>query len=104
MAEMNVMEYKIQAKSAEYILCPANAIEDDFYKRKDHSPFLLQTVDGVKHSVVFLCTWFNRGTMYDDELEATCQRYYGMTFEGIRSMWIGRLGRVDDYWHLIKLN
>ena len=101
---MNAKEYKIQAKSAEYILCPANAIEDAFYKRKADDTFLLQTVDGAKHEVVFLCTWFNHGSVYDDELEAACQRYYGMTFEGIRSMWIGRLGHVDDYWHLIKLN
>lgn len=104
MAEMNVRKYKIQAKSAEYILCPANAIEDAFYKRKADSPFLLKTADGAKHSVVFLCTWFNHGSVYDEELEAACQRYYGMTFEGIRSIWIGRLGRVDDFWHLIKLD
>ena len=104
MAGMNATEYKIQAKSAEYILCPANAIEDAFYRRNPGNPYRLETIDGAEHSVVFLCTWFNRGTMYDDELEATCQKYYGMTFEGIRSMWIGRLCRVDDYWHLIKLD
>lgn len=104
MAEMNVRRYKIRAKSAEYILCPANAIEGDFYKRNPDDPFLLQTVDGAEHNATFICSWCNRDCAYDEELEAVCQKYYGMTFESIRSMWIGRLGRVDDYWHLIKLD
>ena len=104
MAEMNAIEYKIQAKSAEYILCPANAIEDAFYKRNPDNPYCLETVDGAENIATFICSWCNRDCVYDDELEAVCQKYYGMTFEAIRSMWIGRLGRVDDYWHLIKLN
>ena len=102
--EIPAESYGINAKSAEYILCPANAIADAFYKRNPDNPYRLKTVDGAEHIATFVCTWCNRDCTYDEELEATCQKYYGMTFEGIRSMWIGRLGRVDDYWHLIKLS
>ena len=97
-------QYYIQAKSSEWILCPANAIAREFYTRAPNIEPELVTNDGVIHKCQFVSTWNNRDGVYEDEFECVCQRLYNMSFESIRSMWIGRLGRLDDYWHLIKLD
>lgn len=96
--------YRLNSKSSERVFCPANAIEERFYARDCHILPELVTNDGIVHRCEFLGTWNNRGGMYEDEFENICQREYGMSFLSIRSMWIGRLGHVDEFWHLIKLN
>lgn len=99
-----VVQYRIDAKSAAYILCPANALGYDFYhKSPDVCPELV-TNDGIAHKCEFISTWNDVGGVYEDEFESVCQRIYGIPFASIRSMWIGRLGRLDDFWHLIKLD
>lgn len=98
------MQYRIQAKPAEYILCPANAIEHVFYNRGQNIIPELVTADGSVHKCTFIGTWNNSGGIYEDELDGVCQRKYGVPFVSIRSVWIGRLGKIDDYWHLIKLD
>lgn len=97
-------QYRIKAKSADFIFCPANAIEDGFYNRNSYVLPELVTNDGHVHKCQFIGTWNNRGGVYDEEFENICQDKYGMPFLSVRSMWIGRLGRVDDFWHLIKLD
>jgi len=97
-------QYRIESKSAEYVFCPANAIENGFYTRDACILPELVTSDGVVHRCQFVGTWNNRGGVYEDEFENICQRRYRMSFVSIRSMWIGRLGHVDDFWHLIKLD
>lgn len=84
---------RINAKFAEYLLAPANGIQNEE----------LETMDGIRCRPEFQATWNNAGGSYDDELEGVCQKYYGCTFQSIRSIWIGRLGYVSDFWHLVKL-
>ena len=99
-----VVQYHIQAKSSEYIFCPGNAIQQDFYTRRPEVVPEFVTVDGVSHRVEFIGTWNNVNSEYDDEFDSVCQKYYGMPFEAIRSMWIGRLSKLDSFWHLVKLD
>ena len=98
------IQYRILARSADYVFCPANAIEDEFYHRGQNVIPELVSTDGVIHKPTFIGTWNNTGGVYEDEFEDICQRRYQMPFVSIRSMWIGRLGRLDNYWHLIKLD
>lgn len=84
---------KIKAKFADKLLVPANGIT-----RGD-----VETLDGVRCRTEFQTTWNNAGGFFDDELEALCQREYKCSFQAIKSIWIGRLGYVSDYWHLVKL-
>lgn len=101
--ERVVAQYSIMAKPTEYIFCPANAIDEQFYHRDSYIIPELVTTDGVAHRATFIGTWNNRGGVYEDEFENICQKRYGVPFMNIRSMWIGRLDKLDDYWHLIKL-
>lgn len=85
---------RINCKFAEYVLAPANAIP----------PGDVETKDGIACKVKFLTTWNNTDKRYDEELEKVCQERYGCSFSTIRSVWISRLGRVNDIWHLIRLS
>ena len=51
----------------------------------------------------FQTTWNNKGGAFEEELEQVSMVRFGVPFQSIRSIWIGRLGHIDDYWHLIKL-
>lgn len=84
---------KIQSKFVERLLGPANGIV--FGE--------VETADGIMCGTEFLATWNNADGMFDDELDGICQREYGCSFKTIKSIWIGRLGCVSDYWHLVKL-
>lgn len=98
-----VKQYRIQAKFAEYVFCPANAIEYEFYNRDSCVIPEFITNDGTTHRPTFISTWNNLDRVYEDEFEDICQKYYDEPFVTIRSIWIGRLDRIDDFWHLIKL-
>lgn len=84
---------KINAKFADKLLVPANGI-----CRGE-----VETADGVMCRTEFQATWNNTGGMFDDELDSICQREYKCSFQAIKSIWIGRLGQLSDYWHLVKL-
>lgn len=84
---------KINSKYAEYLLAPANAITDDE----------VETLDGVRCKLVYQETCNNSDRSYDERLNDICQRYYGCPFSTIRSIWIGRLNYLSDYWHLVKM-
>lgn len=61
------------------------------------------TKDDVPVKPQFLITWNNRDGKYDNELDSISQSHFSVPFSALRSVWISRLGRVDDYWHFIKL-
>lgn len=84
---------KIKAKFAEKLLAPENGIV--FGE--------VETADGIMCRTEFQATWNNADGLFDDELDGICQREYKCSFQSIKSIWIGRLGYVSDYWHLVRL-
>jgi hypothetical protein len=39
-----------------------------------------------------------------DRLECECQSLYGMSFERVRNIWVGRLNRTDlDVWYIVEM-
>ena len=87
---------RIHSKYTPFLLLPANTIPSVMISE-------CETDDGVKCLIEFQATWNNKEGEYDEELDSICEKYYECPFSSIRSIWFGRLGRVDDYWHLIKL-
>ena len=85
------------------MFCPANAIEEAFYKRPFQEDFLLVTREGKMARATFCHTWNNAGGRYDKLFDELCLADYGMPFKSLCAIWFSRLGRLDDYWHLIKL-
>lgn len=63
-----------------------------------------QTTDGKVCSIDFLACWKNTDGQMDDDLDCCCRNVLGYPFSTIRSIWIGRLGHVDEFWYLVKLN
>jgi hypothetical protein len=50
------------------------------------------------------CGTFNNERGWSEkDLENMSQRLYNWTFARVRSNWIARLGKVEDWWDLIKL-
>lgn len=97
------MRYRIKVKYAPEVFIPANAIESAYYEDMRRSEVTFLTTDGVEVRPLFVRTSNNRGGRFDAFFDAYCQEHFGMTFEYFRKIWFGRLGGVDDYWHLIKL-
>lgn len=95
--------YRINCKFADEVLVPANAIAGEFYLRPPAEVPELLTADGAPTMAEFIRTLNNKDGMFDAELEQYCQDRFGMTFDYFRKIWYSRLGRVDDYWHFIKL-
>ena len=87
---------RIQSKFVPKLLMPGNAIKsfNDTYV----------TIDGVECTLEFLTGWKNTDGQMDDDLDCCCQHTLGCPFSTIRSIWIGRLGYVDEFWYLVKLN
>lgn len=48
-------------------------------------------------------TFNNEKGWCEDDLENLSQRLYNWTFSRVRSIWIARLGKVDDWWDWIKM-
>lgn len=84
---------RINCKYAEFLIAPSNAIQDTE----------VVTNDGVECRLKYISTCNNKDGEYDGLLDDACQRYYGCSFSTIRSIWIGRLGIVDDYWNVVKM-
>lgn len=39
-----------------------------------------------------------------ERLECECQSLYGMSFERVRNIWVGRLNRTDlDVWYIVEM-
>lgn len=88
---------KIRCKYAEYVLMPDNALGRAY--RDDE----FETEDGVRCRLEFQSTCNNQGGIFDYCLDQDCLKCYGCHFHTVKSIWIGRLGRVDDYWHMVKM-
>lgn len=97
--------YRIQAKFAEDILCPSNAIEDSFWQRPlgSMTNVRFSTLDDVNCKVQFRSTTNNRDGWADGRFDDFCQQKFGITFAQLKQMWQSRLGDLDYYWHWIKL-
>lgn len=91
--------YKIAAKSAPVILFPSNAVEPRFWKRSMTERYQFIGTDDVIYEPEFLHTW----SRPCEDLAECCETYFHMPFESMRSIWIARLGTLDDYWHLIRM-
>lgn len=61
------------------------------------------TLDNVRCHLEFHSTCNNQDGMFDDRLDQECLRLYGCHFDTIKSIWISRLGRLDDYWHTVRM-
>lgn len=96
------MNYKIKIKYAPEAMFPANAIEKAFYEDKDRGSALLETTDGVTVRPQFIWTLNTKGGWFDAELEKYSQEHFKMSFEHFKSIWFGRLGMVDDYFHYVR--
>lgn len=97
------MKYRINVKYAPEVFIPANAIESAYYEERRRNEVTFLTSDGIEVRPVFVRTSNNKDGLFDEEFDEYCQGHFGMTFEYFRKIWFGRLGRVDDYWHFIKL-
>ena len=39
-----------------------------------------------------------------ERLECECQSLYGISFERVRNIWVGRLSRTDlDVWYIVEM-
>lgn len=61
-----------------------------------------ESSDGV------LCDVVAKAAMSDEvereRLECECQSLYGMSFERVKHIWTGRLGRTDlDVWYIVEM-
>lgn len=83
----------INCKYTEYLIVPANAISSDE----------VVTADGINCRLVYQSTWNNEKGQYDWALDDACHRYYQCPFSTIREIWFSRLGKLDTYWHLVKM-
>lgn len=90
--------YPIKARFADKILAPDLALP-----RLAPEGVALMTSDGVACVAHFLSTWDNTDGRYDEELDGLCQRQWGVPFQVIRSVWIGRINNIGSLWHYIEL-
>lgn len=94
--------FRVQARGADALLLPRNAVEDAFWTRRAEVDALFETLDGKRSRPRFVAAWNNKGGEYDGELDRVCRERFGFPFVNIRSMWNSRLGFVDDYWFLVE--
>ena len=90
--------YPIKARFADKILAPDLALP-----RLAPEGVALMTSDGVACVAHFLSTWDNGDGRYEVELDRLCQREWDCSFGVLRSVWIGRIDKVGNCWHLIEL-
>lgn len=88
---------KIDCKFADVLIVPHNAVNPSAID------CLYETRDGVVCRLAFESGVNNEGGQFDDFMERKCKELYGCGFSSIKSLWLGRLGRLDDYWHLVKM-
>lgn len=95
--------YKAYCIFSDFVICPDNAFEPRFYKRNPYDDYQIETLDGKRAAVEFLCTWRVRGERDEQLIGSLSKSILNMSFERLRSLWIGRLGTIGEYWHYIKL-
>lgn len=105
-APVKVIEtYRIQAKFASDVFFPSNAVEERFWKRdwNVNADIRFQTMDGKICVPKFISTTNNKDGWADERFDDFCQRMFNISFRQMRSLWFGRLGKLDYYWHWVKL-
>ena len=96
--------YRIEAKYAPKVLMPKNAIERRFFEDAvSQREYDFVTADGKNCKARFISAWNNEGGRYDESLDFICMKNWKTPFESLKSLWISRLGTIDDYWYLINL-
>lgn len=90
------MTHKILCKYSEFVLAPINALAVGLNGE-------YETIDGVQCIARPHTTWNNEDGAYDGVLDEHCQRFFGCPFSTIRSIWVARLGSVNPYWHLVRM-
>lgn len=100
---MDNIRYRIESKFADVVLLPANAIEQAFYASGEGTSATFITLDDQICSARWISTWRNSDGRYDELLDTICQERWKVPFVTIRSLWLSRIGKLDDFWHLIKL-
>lgn len=98
-----VQTYHIGAKYSAEVLFPSNAVDAAFWAHEEGVIPRFLTSDGVLCEPKFIRTINNGGGRYDGELEDLCRLHFGVSFVYLRSVWVSRLGALDNYWHLITL-
>ena len=86
---------QIQCKFVPKLIAPRNAF-DSFGEE-------YQTIDGKVCTLEILTGWKNTDGQMDDDIDCCCRNVLGCSFSHIRSLWIGRLGHVDEFWFLLGL-
>lgn len=93
--------YRISARFVDEALVPARALDCDYHGDNDEAEFV--TTDGVVVKLKFICTMNNADDWCRDSLEAYCEINYKRPFDQIEYMWVDKLGRLDDWWHVVKM-
>lgn len=86
---------QIQCKYVPKLIAPSNAF---FFPEDEY-----RTADGKTCRIKPLACWKDEDGSCEDDLENFCQCHHECSFEVIRSIWFGRLGRVSDYWYLVEM-
>jgi len=94
---------KLSCRFAPEVLVPSNAIDGSFFLGAPADRYIFTTMDGHKCLGTFLASWKNSEDGHNDELQDFCMERFKCGFGTIRAIMASRLGKVEDYWHLIKL-
>lgn len=96
--------FRIEAKYAPKVLLPKNAIERAFFEDPTtQKEYDFITSDGKVCKARFMTAWNNEGGRYDEELDFICMKNWKTQYASVKSLWISRLGVIDDCWYLIAL-
>lgn len=87
---------QIRCKFVPKLVIPRNAF-DSFSEE-------YQTTDGIVCTLDFLVGFRVGDQQTEADLDFCCQKIHGCSFSQIRSIWFARLGRVDDFWYIVKLD
>ena len=82
---------------------PRNAIEPDFFKEIPRPYYKFVTMDGYECKARFNSSWKNENGIFDDSLDFVCRKNWGVPYATVKSMWIARLGTVDEFWYILRL-
>lgn len=62
-----------------------------------------KTLDGKVCDALFISVWDNRDGRYDEQLDHICQKYWGVPFASVKSLWYERCSEIEGYWYLLNL-
>lgn len=97
--------FRIQTKFAPEVLVPSNAIDNTYWGRPYRSfvEMRFETLDGVIVRPEFTATWNLKEDSREDFMDEFCMSKWSIPFCNLSSVWTSRLGKLDNYWHYIKL-